>query len=282
MLTVLAASLSYLASKGITLSNYNAVTHPSLPNYVAAIGGDYFGINNDNFHALPSNISSLIDLLEDKGISWGEYQEDMPYSGFAGSGFRNQKNGRNDYVRKHNPAIMFDSVATNEDRRACIKNLTMFEQDLQTNKLPQWLFITPNMTSDGHDTSVTVAGAWTRAFLDPLMRNPNFMNNTLVLITWDENHTYPKQNRVHSILLGDSVPTNLVGTTDDAFYSHYSEISTVCANWDLHTLGRYDVGANVFSVVASKTGDSIRSWTGSPSLNQMFFSNKAPDNKFVL
>lgn len=57
----------------------------------------------------------------------------------------NQANGRNDYVRKHNPAVMFDSVATNADRLSRIKNLTQFQVDLDGNKLPQWMFITPNM-----------------------------------------------------------------------------------------------------------------------------------------
>lgn len=32
-------NLAWLAKKGITLSNYNGVTHPSEPNYVASIGG---------------------------------------------------------------------------------------------------------------------------------------------------------------------------------------------------------------------------------------------------
>ena len=39
--------------------------------------------------------------------------------------------------------------------------------------------------------------------------------------------------------------------------NHYSEISTVEANWDLHTLGRWDVGANVFDMVAQVTGDIV-------------------------
>lgn len=75
-------SLAYLASKGITLSNYFGVTHPSEPNYVAAIGGDNFGMDNDNFNQVADNVSTVVDLLEDKGISWGSYQEDMPYTGF--------------------------------------------------------------------------------------------------------------------------------------------------------------------------------------------------------
>lgn len=124
----------------------------------------------------------------------------------------------------------------------------------------------------GHDTTVTVAGTWTRTFLEPLLNNKNFMKNTLVLVTFDENHTYGLQNRVAGILLGDAVPQNLVGTTDDTYYNHYSEISTVQANWGLHTLGRWDVGANVFKLVAEKTGDQLRRWSGKVPLNKMFFN----------
>lgn len=68
-------SLAALAKKGISLTNKFAVTHPSMPNYAAAVSGDYYGINHDGMINIPSNISTVVDLLEDKGISWGEYQE---------------------------------------------------------------------------------------------------------------------------------------------------------------------------------------------------------------
>jgi acid phosphatase len=99
------------------------------------------------------------------------------------------------------------------------------------------------------------------------------MNNTLVLLTFDENHTYTTQNRVVGILLGDAVPAALVGTTDATFYNHYSEISTVQANWGLSTLGRWDVGANVYKLVADKTGDAVRTWGGKVPFAQMFFNS---------
>ncbi|RPB16251.1 acid phosphatase [Morchella conica CCBAS932] len=251
-------SLTWLSSRGIKLSNYFAVTHPSEPNYVAAVGGDYFGINNDDANTLPANVSCIADLLDDKGISWGSYQEDMPYSGFTGAEYRNQVTKANAYVRKHNPLVMFESVAGDPERLALIKNLTWFGKDLEAKTLPQWMFITPNMTSDGHDSSVTVAGSWTRAFLEPLLDNEYFMNDTLILVTFDENHSYTTQNRVLGILLGGAVPANLVGTTDSNYYDHYSEIATVEANWGLSTLGRFDVGANVFAFVANATSDTIR------------------------
>lgn len=95
------ANFNFFAQKGITLENYFAVTHPSEPNYMAAVGGDYFGLNGDPFIAVPKNVSTVVDLLEDKKISWGVYQEDMPYSGYQGFSWVNQRTGKNDYVRKH-------------------------------------------------------------------------------------------------------------------------------------------------------------------------------------
>ncbi|KAI1075358.1 phosphoesterase-domain-containing protein [Whalleya microplaca] len=266
-------NLAWLAKKGITLSNYHALTHPSQPNYIGSIAGDYFGMQHDDFTQVDKNVSTVIDLLDDKKISWAEYQEDMPYSGFEGLAYVNQKNGKNDYVRKHNPTVNYNSNAGVVDRLACMKNLTMFYEDLKNERLPQWMFITPNMTSDGHDSDVTVAGTWTRNFLEPLLDDKRFMQKTLVLVTFDENETYSSQNRILAILLGDAVPSELVGTVDDNYYNHYSEISTVSANWDLHTLGRFDVGANVFEVVANGTGDRIRSWSGDVKLDDMYFNS---------
>lgn len=114
------------------------------------------------------------------------------------------------------------------------------------------------MTSDGHDTSVTVAGEWLRTFLDPLLEDKNFMQNTMVLITFDETETYTEQNRVFSVLLGDAVPKKLIGTTDSNYYNHYSDMATVEANWGLGDVGRWDANANVFKWVADLTGKTVK------------------------
>lgn len=102
-----------------------------------------------------------------------------------------------------------------------------------------------------------------------------------MLITFDENSSYAITNRVLAILLGDAIPSGLVGSTDSSFYNHYSEIATVSANWDLDTLGRWDVGANVFSWVAEKTGDVVREWSeaSAPALSSMYF-NQSYDGVF--
>lgn len=259
--------MKWLRKKGITLSNFYATTHPSMPNYMASIAGDYFGMDDDTDGLIaPANVATVIDLLESKNISWAHYEEDMPYTGFTGDEFHGKK-GKDMYVRKHNPAVLHKSVTESPHRLAQVKNLSMtdthrseFHKDLKANTLPQWMFITPNMTSDGHDSDMQTAGKWTRNFLEPLLTNPNFTKNTLILVTFDETDAYEIKNQVLAVLVGDAIPSELVGTTDSNFYNHYSEIATVSANWDLPTLGRWDVGANVFGLVGAKTGDKIRAW----------------------
>ncbi|TKA79113.1 hypothetical protein B0A55_02406 [Friedmanniomyces simplex] len=266
-------NLAWLAQNGITLENYFGVTHPSEPNYIASVGGDNFGADNDNFNQIDANVSSVMDLLEARGISWGSYEEDMPYTGFEGFSWINQETGKNDYVRKHNPPVLYDENTT-PARLSYQKNFTQFCADLEAKQLPQWMFITPNMTDDGHDSSVTVAGTWARGFLEPLMKNEYFMKDTLILITFDENETQTDVNRVFSILLGGAV-RGKEGTKDANYYNHYSEIATVEANWCLNTLGRWDVGANVFQHVAEKTGDIVRPNTAITGSDPTIFQNSS-------
>ncbi|KAK9382774.1 putative acid phosphatase [Kockiozyma suomiensis] len=244
------ADMEWLSQYAIKLTNYFSLTHPSEPNYFAAVSGDYMGMNSDDFFRIPSNVSNVVDLLDTKGISWAEYQEHQPYAGYQGFNYSNQETFANDYVRKHNPLILFDNVVNNSSRIENIKNFTSFYDDLENESLPQWMFITPNMTNDGHDTNIDVSGSWSRSFLEPLLNNSYFMKDTLVLLTFDENENYAIPNRVYALLLGGAVPEKLQGTEDSTFYNHYSELATVEANWDLPHLGRGDVDANVFSLVA--------------------------------
>lgn len=98
-----------LLSQGILLDNYNALTHPSQPNYVSIAGGANYGVNSDSFFNIPANVKTIFDLLENKGLTWKLYQEDIPSTGYTGA-----KSG--EYVRKHNPAISYQSISKNATR----------------------------------------------------------------------------------------------------------------------------------------------------------------------
>jgi len=45
------------------------------------------------------------------------------------------------------PFMSYDSVTSNTERLAKCKNFTLFYSDLEADTLPQWMFITPNMSS---------------------------------------------------------------------------------------------------------------------------------------
>jgi len=243
-----------LATEGILLTEYYGLTHPSQPNYVASVGGDYFGLDHDGFIRIPENVSTLVDLFDTQNIEWRGYFEGIPGPGYMGQGSSLREGEPWDYVRKHNPFVSFDSINWNGTRLENILSLTDFQHDVQANKLPQYAHISPDMNNDGHDTSLAYATNWTRSFMAPLLANEDFMSNTLVLLTYDESETYSIPNRIVSILVGGAIPDNLKGTSDDTFYTHYSILSTLENNWQLPNLGRYDVGANVFDVVATQTG----------------------------
>jgi len=254
-----------LAKQGIHLTNYLSLTHPSEPNYVASISGDFHGLSDDNYYNIPSNITTIVDLLVQKGVSWATYQESMPTIAWAPDFTQHNYNTGNGsymyYVRKHNPLAIHDAIA-NTSQAAYIRNFNDFAADIKADVLPQWMFITPNLVNDAHDTDITYTSAWLEYWLVPLLEDKRFNSGkgedgTLILLTFDENETYGSRNVVYSVLLGTAVPKNLHGTVDDTLYSHYSSLSTVEGNWELGNLGRGDVNAtlgNVFSFVADKIG----------------------------
>lgn len=110
------SDIAGLAKQGVLLTSYYGLTHPSQPNYIASVGGDYFGLNHDGFVRIPQNVSTLVDLLDGRGIEWKGYFEGSPGPGFMGEGSTAFDGEGWDYVRKHKyfllppylPPIAFD------------------------------------------------------------------------------------------------------------------------------------------------------------------------------
>lgn len=93
-------NIEYLATLGISLDNYWSITHPSQPNYVAALGADTNGVWLDTTFNIDEDVETMIDLLDAGNVSWSIYGEDAPFSGFEAD-WENQETGANMYVRKH-------------------------------------------------------------------------------------------------------------------------------------------------------------------------------------
>ncbi|KAG0044073.1 hypothetical protein BGZ83_010700, partial [Gryganskiella cystojenkinii] len=254
-----------LIRTGVLLNNYHALTHPSQPNYLAAIAGNYFGVSTDSKVNFDTSYQTVVDLLENKHLTWKAYMEDMPSGCFTGHGSKYL------YVRKHNPFVSFDLISKNKARCASrVVPATQLQTDVNNGNLPNYSFYVPNLKNDGHDTTIGRASNWMVRFLTPLLENPKFMQNTLVVVTFDETEDHSDEtNRVLTLLLGDAV-SSLANTIDSTYFTHFSLVSTVTNNWGLGNLGEEDVGqlANVFSFVANATGYQNVAVRNPPPLNK--------------
>jgi hypothetical protein len=138
--------ITSLAHTYATAANYYGVTHPSLPNYVAAISGSNWFVNDDN----PANRFdhlNLVDQLEAKKLTWAAYMESMPSAGFTDAQYPSNAAL---YVNKHNPFVLFQDVNSDPARLAKIKPYTEFATDMAKATIPNFVWITPNQCHDMH------------------------------------------------------------------------------------------------------------------------------------
>jgi hypothetical protein len=58
-LTCQQAEFRRIAERGILMDRYYALTHPSQPNYVAALGGSFWGMTDDDHHDIPTKYAAM-------------------------------------------------------------------------------------------------------------------------------------------------------------------------------------------------------------------------------
>lgn len=159
-------------------------THPSEPNYLWLEAGTNFGILNDyTTNRIPST-NHLVTLLNNSGIPWKSYQEDMG---------ANPMIDQNNYVVRHDPMVFFNDVNTNVAYRTShIRPYSELSRDLQSNTVARYNFISPNLTNDMHSVACSgcssrVAGDyWLSHEVPKILSSQAFSNNGALFITWDE------------------------------------------------------------------------------------------------
>ncbi|HEU5362174.1 MAG TPA: alkaline phosphatase family protein [Gaiellaceae bacterium] len=138
--------ITSLAHKYATAANYYGVTHPSEPNYIASISGSNWGVNDDQASNRFDHLN-IVDLLEANHLSWAAYMESMPSAGFTGDQY--PANAAL-YVSKHNPFVLFDDIRSDSGRLQHIKPYSEFANDMKSNQLPNYVWISPNQCHDMH------------------------------------------------------------------------------------------------------------------------------------
>lgn len=158
-------------------TQFYAEVHSSEGNYLAMVGGDTFGIHDDDAFYCHAGLKdrfcedsgqpgyadhdlhapSLMDQLSQKGLTWKAYMEDIPAPGSLiprwptadrpSAGLANEL-----YAAKHNGFVNFHAV-NREPHRELAWHFVGFRQldaDLAADTMPNYAHIIPNQCNEMH------------------------------------------------------------------------------------------------------------------------------------
>jgi hypothetical protein len=251
--------LKQLAEEGVAFTNFRAVGHPSYPNYLALISGSTFGIHGllgNGQHNFPddSEHKTIADLLDWKNYAENYPSKPVPYLGDGGG------KDAPKYARKHVPFLSFQKIQqqsfknvipvdTNSKRNAFVtdvENSRKSQTDRGYKPLARYMFYTPNMDDDGHDTNLGTASTWLKNFLENWFP-PEARSGTLIVVTFDEAEAPEKRaNHIYTIFLGDMVKS---GQEISRRYDHFDVLRTIESNFGLPALNSGDGKASVITDV---------------------------------
>ncbi len=216
-----APTFDALARAGADLARYDAVTHPSLPNYLALVSGSTHGITSDCTGCAVS-APSLATSLAAAGRTWKTYAEGLPAPGWTGGG-----SGR--YAKKHDPFLYFRGVD-----RSRVVPLTELARDVRARRLPDFALVVPDLCDDMHDCPVAIGDAWLRAHVVPLVRSPALAGGVVFVIFDEGTSGLGGGGHVFALAAGPAVRPGSVfaGATN-----HYGLLRTIEDAWGLPELG---------------------------------------------
>jgi acid phosphatase len=222
-----APNLNRLAGAGALLTNYDAVAHPSLPNYLALVSGSTQRISSDCTDCVV-RARNLADTLDAAGLTWRTYAEGLPAPGFTGASA-----GR--YAKKHDPLLYFADVSGRPDRRSRVVPLTRLAVDLGRGGLPSFSLVVPDLCHDMHDCSVATGDAWVGRFLSSLLASRPLRDGAVFVVFDEGTSDAGGGGHVAALVLGPGVRP---GARAGAALDHYSLLRTVEDALGLPALGR--------------------------------------------
>jgi hypothetical protein len=229
-----APTFNALARRYARVAGYEAVAHPSLPNYLALVSGSTQGISSDCTDCVV-HARSLADTLGAAGKTWKTYAEDLPYPGFTGGSA-----GR--YAKKHDPFLYFRNVVDSRARRDRVVPFTQLARDLAGHRLPDFSLVIPNLCDDMHDCSVATGDAWLKAHVVPLLHSPELRGGVVFVVFDEETSDVGGGGRVEALALG---PTVRRGSRFPRATNHYGLLRTIEDAWGLPRLGLSRTGTPI-------------------------------------
>ena len=243
--------INYLGSEYNLATNYSAVWHPSLPNYLATIAGDYFGVSDDNASTinLPTGPWSFSEQtigsqLEGIGKDWRDYQEDIPEVGSVAANWPGDADTGNVYAVKHNPFPYFVAHQSPGELAKMVP-LTQLFFDLANENTPALSYIVPNQCDDMHNLGNSLSPCANYTDDQVVARGDREVNwlvtsimgsrawydgRNVIFVVFDEGNDTPLQDKVVAIAITNYGSR---GVRDNTYYTHYSLLKRIEAAFGL-------------------------------------------------
>lgn len=211
-LTQMRAGMPYalsLAERYGYATDYHALRHPSLPNYLGIAGGQMYGVRDDRLpgaHRLKGR--SVFGQALRNGRTAATYAESMPG--------RCATYNRGRYAAKHNPWAYFA-----KERAACRAHeggMAAFTEAARTGRLPRVGMLVPNLCHDAHDCSLATADAWFERQMTKVFAGPDWKSGRLVVVLTADEDDRTSGNVVLTTVIHPSQNHRVVTTR----LTHYS------------------------------------------------------------
>ncbi len=177
-------------------NSYTAITHPSLPNYLAIAGGDTFGVTDD---AAPSSHPINAQTVFGQALALGKtaktYAESMP-SNCALTGATSKG-----YAVKHNPWTYFTPTAERAGCNTYDVPETKLSDDITAGTLPNVGMVLPNQCNDAHDCSLATADNWFKSRMTAIMAGPDWQAGRLVVVLTADEDDKASGNQVLTVVI---------------------------------------------------------------------------------
>lgn len=168
--------LNRLARRGALETRYYALTHPSLPNYLALTTGSTQGVHG-NCARCAAEGPSLLNQLNAAGIDWGAYFQSLPSDKDIGP------SAKLTYNKHYNPFVYTESLASGIDQSR-LRGFGVLKRDLARHALPRFTWIAPNVRNDGHNHPLRRADREARRLVPKVLRALG--PHGVLYLTWDE------------------------------------------------------------------------------------------------
>lgn len=251
-------------------SAFYGEAHPSEANYIAMLGGSNFGIHDDDaFYCQPGSsdvfcshaknpnyanhtitVKSLTDQLEQKGMTWKGYFEDLPAPG--SKVVVSPSTTRALYAVKHNGFMNFKTVQDDPKLAQKIVGLEQLSADLNSGNVPNYSHIILNQCHEMHglqecpntDKLIQTGDAQIGKWVDLIMNSSVWAlpNNAAIVLTWDEDNNPENKLEAQGCcgfdpkseanFGGGHIATIVItnhgarGVVDSTPYNHYSLLRT--------------------------------------------------------